>query len=132
MPGLGARKTNRPGAAGWAVPSPCSSPCQRTCPCRDAHSNIACFSSLPAPPPPHPQKFGKNFDELEPMQRVQVGGTIGGEHRKEQMAQVGWEHTGCPARVGEPEAALTVRVPSARLCHAASNLRLFAGLAQTT
>ena len=24
------------------------------------------------------------------MQRVQVGGTIGGEHRKQQMAEVSW------------------------------------------
>lgn len=34
------------------------------------------------------QKFGKKFDELEPMERIQVGGTIGGEHRKTQMAEV--------------------------------------------
>lgn len=42
------------------------------------------------------QRFGKNFDELDAHQRVQVGGTIGGhtggskggEARKEQMAAV--------------------------------------------
>ena len=35
------------------------------------------------------------------MQRVQVGGTIGGEHRKEQMAQVGCcDNTSCPNRLG--------------------------------
>jgi hypothetical protein len=83
--------------------------CPPACPAR------ACLPALPVPPLPlhltpcllvdplepllpelslssHPscplRQFGKNFDELDSMQRVQVGGTIGGEHRKQQMAEV--------------------------------------------
>jgi hypothetical protein len=36
-------------------------------------------------------KFGKTFEECDPMERVTVGGTLGGETRKEQMAA---EHGG--------------------------------------
>lgn len=37
------------------------------------------------------EKFGKSFDELEGRERQSVGGTVGGSHRKEQMAE---EHGG--------------------------------------
>jgi hypothetical protein len=36
----------------------------------------------------HPQKFGKDFDELEGRERQSVGGTVGGQHRKQQMEEV--------------------------------------------
>lgn len=35
------------------------------------------------------EKFGKSFEELEGRERVIVGGTKGGRHRKEQMAEEG-------------------------------------------
>lgn len=34
------------------------------------------------------QKFGKDFDELEGRERQSVGGTVGGQHRKQQMEEV--------------------------------------------
>jgi hypothetical protein len=34
------------------------------------------------------QKYGKNFESLESRERQSVGGTVGGEHRKQQMAEV--------------------------------------------
>lgn len=32
------------------------------------------------------EMFEKNFDQCDPHERIQVGGTLGGETRKEQMA----------------------------------------------
>lgn len=52
------------------------------------------LTSLPAHLPACPpcwrgQKYGKSFDELEGRERQSVGGTVGGQIRKEQMANVG-------------------------------------------
>jgi hypothetical protein len=74
-------------------------PAQGTC-LRAPAVLTPCLPAAPPPttPPPFepPQKFGKDFDELEGRERQSVGGTIGGhtggpkggEARKEQLAAV--------------------------------------------
>lgn len=65
-----------------------SSLTQHCLPAAAPHPSLSPALPLPLPLPSPLQKYGKNFDELEPKERQSVGGTVGGQHRKEQMAKV--------------------------------------------